>query len=108
MKVGAEIFREYDVRGIVEQDLTAELAQHLGRAVGTYVRRGNGRRVVVGCDCRESGAWLGTALVEGLISTGCEAVHIGAVPTPVGYWAIQHLHADGGVQITGSHNPPEY
>lgn len=108
MKVIGEIFREYDIRGIVKTELTAEMARHLGHAVGTYVRRGGGRRVVVGCDCRESGAWLGTALQEGLVATGCEAVHIGVVPTPVGYWAIQHLKADGGVQITGSHNPPEY
>ena len=108
MKVAAEIFREYDIRGVVDTDLTSDMARHLGAAVGTYVRRGQGRRVVVGCDCRESGGWLGSALIEGLVSTGCEAVRIGVVPTPVGYWAIHHLRADGGVQITGSHNPPEY
>ena len=108
MKVPADIFREYDIRGIVDTELTAELARHLGCAVGTFVRRGGGKRVVVGTDCRESGVWLGDALIEGLIEVGCEAVRIGVVPTPVGYWAIQHLRADGGVQITGSHNPPEY
>jgi phosphomannomutase/phosphoglucomutase len=108
MKVKPDIFREYDIRGIVDTELTAEMARHLGCAVGTVVRRGGGKRVVVGTDCRESGAWLSTALVEGLVTTGCEAVRIGVVPTPVGYWAIQHLKADGGVVITGSHNPPEY
>jgi len=108
MNVGGDIFREYDIRGIVETELTVDLARHLGRAVGTYVKRGGGKRVVVGCDCRASGAWLGTAMVEGLVATGCDAVHVGVVPTPVEYWAIQHLKADGGVQITGSHNPPEY
>ena len=108
MKANPDIFREYDIRGIVEQELTAELARHLGCAVGTVVRRGGGKRVVVGTDCRESGAWLGKALEEGLVEVGCEAVRIGVVPTPVGYWAIGHLKADGGVQITGSHNPPEY
>ena len=108
MKVPADIFREYDIRGIVDQDLTRDMARHLGSAVGTYVRKGGGKRVVVGCDCRESGEWLGASLIEGLVATGCEAIHIGTVPTPIGYWAIQHLKADGGVQITGSHNPPEY
>src|SRR6478735_7866759 len=108
MKVSTEIFREYDIRGIVERDLTRDLARHLGAAIGTYVRRGGGKRVVVGADCRLSGKWLGDELVQGLVQTGCEAVHVGVVPTPVGYWAIQHLKADGGVQITGSHNPPEY
>lgn len=108
MKVTADIFREYDIRGIVDKDLTREMARHLGSAIGTYVRKGGGKRVVVGCDCRASGEWLGASLVEGLVGTGCEAIHIGTVPTPVGYWAIQHLKADGGVQITGSHNPPEY
>ncbi|HET6345781.1 MAG TPA: phosphomannomutase/phosphoglucomutase [Myxococcota bacterium] len=108
MKVSAEIFREYDIRGIVDKELTRDLARHLGAAIGTYVRRGGGKRVVVGADCRESGKWLGEAMVQGLVQTGCEAIHVGVVPTPVGYWAIQHLKADGGVQITGSHNPPEY
>lgn len=108
MKVSKEIFREYDIRGIVERDLTKDVARHLGAAVGTYVRKGGGKRVVVGADCRESGQWLSAALIEGLVQTGCEAINIGVGPTPLGYWAIHHLKADGGVQITGSHNPPEY
>ena len=64
MKVPADIFREYDIRGIVDTELTAELARHLGCAVGTFVRRGGGKRVVVGTDCRESGVWLADALIE--------------------------------------------
>jgi phosphomannomutase/phosphoglucomutase len=108
MQVNPDIFREYDIRGIVETELTAEMARHLGCAIGTMVRRGGGKRIVVGVDCRESGAWLGSALEAGLVEVGCESIRIGVVPTPVGYWAIHHLKADGGVQITGSHNPPEY
>jgi phosphomannomutase/phosphoglucomutase len=108
MKPAADIFREYDIRGLVETELTEDLAYHLGAAVGTTVLRGGGHTVVVGCDCRLSGHKLSDALVRGLNKVGCDAVTIGDVPTPVGYWAIQHLKADGGVQITGSHNPPEY
>ena len=108
MNVKPDIFREYDIRGIVGSELTAEMARHLGCAIGTVVRRGGGKKVVVGADCRESGAWLSQAMEAGLVEVGCESVRIGVVPTPVGYWAIHHLRADGGVQITGSHNPPEY
>ncbi len=108
MSIPAEVFREYDIRGIVERELTDDFARLLGQAIGTFVRRGGGRQVVVGADCRASGVPLGRALVEGLVESGCTAIHIGVVPTPVGYWAIHHLKADGGVQITGSHNPPEY
>ena len=108
MKVSADIFREYDIRGIVDQELTEEMARHLGRAVGTYVRRRGGRRLAVGQDCRASGAALSAALVAGMVDTGCDVQHIGVVPTPVAYWAIHHLKIDGSVQVTGSHNPPEY
>lgn len=108
MKPDPDIFREYDIRGIVETQLTDDLALHLGKAVGTYVRRGGGKSVVVGCDCRKSGQGLSRALIKGLNAVGIDATFIGDTPTPVGYWAIQHLGADGGVQITGSHNPPEY
>ena len=108
MKPDPDIFREYDIRGIVETQLTDDLAYHLGQAVGTTVRRGGGKTVVVGCDCRKSGQGLSRSLIRGLMAVGIDAVFIGDTPTPVGYWAIQHLKADGGVQITGSHNPPEY
>lgn len=108
MKPDPDIFREYDIRGIVKTQLTDDLSFHLGRAVGTTVRRGGGKTVVVGCDCRHSGQGLSRALIRGLNASGIDAIFIGDTPTPVGYWAIQHLKADGGVQITGSHNPPEY
>lgn len=108
MKTDGDIFREYDIRGLVDSQLTPELAHHLGRAIGTFVARGGGRRVAVGCDCRESGPKLSRALMDGLVACGVEALDIGTVPTPVGYWAVQHLQADGSVVVTGSHNPPEY
>ncbi len=108
MKVSSQVFREYDIRGIAGPELTPELAQHLGRAVGTTVRRGDGTQVIVGRDCRISGETLSRALVDGLTSTGCQVVDAGVIPTPVNYWGIHHLRADGGVMITGSHNPPEY
>ncbi len=107
----AEIFREYDIRGLVGEQLTPELAFELGRAVGTYLRRGGVAgepTVVLGRDHRPSGVELSARLAAGLAATGCRVVDIGVTPTPVGYWAIQHLAADGGVQITGSHNPAPY
>lgn len=108
MNVASDIFREYDIRGIVDTQLTREMAYHLGSAIGTYVRRGGGKSIAVGADCRKSGQWLSEALISGINATGCDTYDIGVGPTPMGYWAIQYLKADGGVQITGSHNPPEY
>lgn len=111
-EVPAEIFREYDIRGLVGEQLSPALAHSLGRAVGTFVRRGVDRErtpvIVVGRDHRPSGTALAARLGDGLAACGCSVVDIGVTPTPVGYWAIQKLAADGGVQITGSHNPAEY
>ena len=95
MDAPAEIFREYDIRGLVEQQLTPELAYHLGSAV-------------VGRDHRESGEALADAVARGLSECGLAVSEIGITPTPVGYWAIHHLEAGGGLHVTGSHNPPEY
>ena len=108
MKFKPEIFREYDIRGIVGRDLTVELAEHLGKAVATRCLREGGSSLVVGRDCRPSGVEFAQAFVRGVCSTGCNAIEIGVVPTPVVYWAIQNLKAGGGVVITGSHNPADY
>ncbi len=108
MKVLREIFREYDVRGVVGRELTESLAFHLGRAAGTVVRRAGGHRLIVGRDCRLSGVGFSEALIRGLADCGCDVIDIGVTPTPVGYWAILNLHADGGIQVTGSHNPADY
>ncbi len=109
MTVSAGIFRQYDIRGIVGQDLTTEAAYAVGSAYATYVRhRGTSGAVVVGRDNRPSGQQLRDALVRGLNEHGLFVVDIGVVPTPVMYWSLHHLQVVGGIQITGSHNPSEY
>ncbi|MBN2014951.1 MAG: phosphomannomutase/phosphoglucomutase [Candidatus Altiarchaeota archaeon] len=99
------IFRAYDIRGVFGEDLTEEVGEEIGKAFGTYVGGGS---VVVGRDCRLSSPMLKDAFVRGLISTGCVAVDIGMVPTPVLYFSLYHHGFAGGVMVTGSHNPPEY
>jgi phosphomannomutase len=104
------VLREYDVRGIVGDTLHAADAAALGRAYGTILRRRNpqARRVAAGYDGRISSPMLEQALVDGLASTGLDVVRIGLGPTPMLYFAVYHLECDGGVQVTGSHNPPDY
>lgn len=99
------IFRAYDIRGIFGEDLTEKTAEEIGKAFGTYVGGGD---IVVGRDCRLSSPTLRNAIVKGLISTGCNVIDIGMVPTPVLYFSIIHYKRDGGIMITGSHNAPEY
>jgi phosphomannomutase/phosphoglucomutase len=110
MRIDPVIFRQYDIRGVVGQDLTADVARAVGRAVGSEARHRLERtpRLIVGRDNRPSGPELLEALTEGIASTGAEVVSVGLVPTPALYFAIDHLRADGGVQVTGSHNPPEF
>jgi phosphomannomutase / phosphoglucomutase len=102
------IFREYDIRGIAETDLASADVADLGRALGTYMLRQAGARVNLGRDCRLSSPRLHSALLEGLLSTGCEVTDIGVVPTPLLYFSAVHLEADGAIMITGSHNPSEF
>jgi phosphomannomutase len=104
------LLREYDVRGIVGGTLHEVDAAALGRAFGTIVRRCNpaARRVAVGYDGRVSSPSLEQAVTDGLVSTGLEVVRVGLGPTPMLYFAVYHLDCDGGVQVTGSHNPPDY
>ena len=106
--INPQIFRQYDVRGIVGQDLTPEVVEQLGRGYGTYVVRHRGSKVSVGYDVRLSSPGFCDALTEGILSTGLDVVHIGLVSTPVLYYSFFHLDVDGGVMITGSHNPAEY
>lgn len=108
MQVNERIFREYDIRGIADRDLTDSAANLIGKAIGTFVRARNGKTFTVGRDCRISGPRIRKALVEGLVSTGLEVIDVGLVPTPLLYFSVFHLDTDGGVQITGSHNPPEH
>ncbi len=107
-KISPTLFREYDIRGLVDQDLTEEAVFLIGKALGTKVRVAGGKNVVVGRDCRESGERFSRQLVAALRSTGCDVIDVGVVPTPLVYFAAQTLDADGLCQITGSHNPPEY
>lgn len=106
--VPSQIFRSYDIRGIVGDDLTPEVARLVGQAMGTKVRRAGGRRVLVSRDGRISSPTMAQAVSEGLRAVGCTAVDAGMVPTPVNYFGLHHLEVDGGVQVTGSHNPPDY
>ena len=109
MAVSPGIFRQYDIRGIVDRDLTPEVARFVGRAYAGYLAdAGFSGTVAVGRDNRPSGDALRDALVGGLTECGVDVVDIGIVPTPLLYWSLHHLGVVGGIQITGSHNPPEY
>jgi phosphomannomutase/phosphoglucomutase len=106
--ISPNIFREYDIRGIVDTDLTPDVVETLGRAIGTYFRRRGRRAVALGRDCRLSSPAYGAAMSKGLQSTGCNVSDLGTVPTPLLYFAIYYKKYEAGVMITGSHNPPEY
>lgn len=103
-----EIFREYDIRGIVDQDFNLADARNIGRGYGTCLLSKGGRLAVIGRDCRLSSPVVKEALCEGILETGVNVIDVGICPTPVLYYAIRHLNADGGIMITASHNPPEY
>src|SRR5260370_41316572 len=107
-KFDPTILREYDIRGVVGDTLHVADARAIGRAFGTMVRRNGGKRVALGYDDRLSSPELAKACSEGLTSTGLDVVEIGIAATPMLYYAVWHLEADGGIQITGSHNPPDF
>jgi phosphomannomutase / phosphoglucomutase len=110
VNVPKSAFREYDVRGVIGSDLNPEFARALGRAFASqaWSRLGRAPTVVVGRDNRPSGARLSQGLRAGLTLAGAHAIDVGELPTPALYFAVQHLGADAGVQVTGSHNPPEF
>ncbi len=103
-----QIFREYDIRGTVDVDLNEEIAELIGLGVGTYLQRDGLKRMVVGRDNRLSSESYSQAVIRGLLSTGCAVTDLGVVPTPVFYFSIYHLKKEGGIMVTGSHNPPEF
>ncbi len=103
-----EIFREYDIRGIAEKDIDNETAEMIGRAYGTIIHNRGGKKIAVGRDNRKSGRRITKAFLKGLLSTGVNVVFIGEIPTPLLYYAVHKLDADGGVSVTASHNPPEF
>jgi phosphomannomutase / phosphoglucomutase len=102
------IFREYDIRGLVAADLTAENVDRIGSALGTYFREQNCFKIILGRDCRLSSPEISNTLVKALIACGCKVVDIGVCPTPVLYFAIRYLRGEGGIMVTASHNPPEF
>jgi phosphomannomutase/phosphoglucomutase len=107
-----QIFREYDIRGVVERDLAGDVPESIGRAFASELRSMlpdvASPRVAVGYDNRPSSPALAAAVIDGIRAAGVDVADVGTVPTPVLYYATERLGVDGGVQITGSHNPPEY
>ncbi len=109
MTISRTIFRQYDVRGVVDRDLSPEVAYQLGRGYAAFLAERNVHgAVVIGRDNRPSGGPLRDSLVRGLTESGYDVIDIGVVPTPLVYWTLHHEAVVGGIQITGSHNPPEY
>jgi phosphomannomutase/phosphoglucomutase len=107
-RLSPTIFREYDIRGLVDQDLTEEAVFLVGKALGTRVREAGGRKAAVGRDARLSGPRFAKAMISALTSTGVDVLDLGVVPTPLTYFAAHTAGVDGICMITGSHNPPEY
>ena len=108
MSVPAEIFRTYDIRGIVGRTLTPAIVREIGRALGALGRERGAPGFALGRDGRLSGPELSAALTEGLLAAGADVIDIGMAPTPVAYFAAHHLGCGSCVAITGSHNPPDY
>ncbi len=104
----SHIFREYDIRGIFPEELNQETARQLGLAMGTYLQGNGAGRASVGRDCRLSSPDLSKWLIEGLTESGMNVIDVGMVPTPLLYFSLHNLDVGGGIQITGSHNPPEF
>ena len=102
------VFREYDVRGVVDKDINEDFVFYLGRAIGTYARAKRIRNMTVGRDCRLSSEGYHRFLSRGLNAAGIHVIDIGMCATPMLYFSIRHLRVGGGVMITGSHNPPEF
>lgn len=102
------IFREYDIRGVADQDLTEPTVELIGRAYGTLLRKSGKSSASVGRDCRKSSDRFADRFIQGLLSSGCDVLDIGVCPTPVLYFSIENLPVEAGAMITASHNPPEY
>jgi len=103
-----EMFRQYDIRGVAEKDMSAADVVSIGQGIGTYLRQQGNRRISVGRDCRATSDLYAQKLIQGLRATGCDVIDIGVCSTPVSYFSIRHLPSEGSVMVTASHNPPEY
>ena len=108
MGLKPEIFRQYDIRGVVNEDLTSETVELLGKGIGTYFRKKNKKEAALGRDCRLSSPQFSESLAQGLLSTGCDVIDLGIIPTPLLYFCMYFKKTEAGVMITGSHNPPEF
>jgi phosphomannomutase / phosphoglucomutase len=106
--INPHVFREYDVRGVVDNDLNEEFVFNLGRTIGTYAALNRVKNMTIGRDCRLSSDAYHNFLIKGLNAAGINTIDIGLCATPMLYFSIRHLHVGGGVMITGSHNPPEF
>ena len=102
------IFREYDIRGKVKEDFPQHVVEKLGKAFGTFIRRAGGKEIALSGDIRLTTPDLMKFFKDGVISTGVDVIKLGILPTPVNYFSMFHLGVYGSVQITGSHNPPEF
>src|ERR1700683_1035979 len=103
-----QVFREYDIRGIVEKDFTDDFIMDLGRAYATILHRAGKKKITLGRDCRLSSPRLRNLMLEGLLPAGIDVIDVGVVPTPLLYFSVLHWKMDGGVMITGSHSAAEY
>ena len=108
MDINPYIFREYDIRGVVEEDFQPEVVELLGKGFGTFVKNKDIDKISLGGDVRLTTKTLKEAFAKGVLSTGVNIIDLGIIPTPISYFSIHHLNLQGAVQITGSHNPPEF
>jgi len=108
MDLNQYIFREYDIRGKVSDDFPPELVEALGKGFGTYIKRGGGQEIALSGDIRLTTPDLMEQFKTGMLSTGVDVINIGILPTPANYYSMFSLGVAGAVQITGSHNPPEF
>ncbi|MBV8657901.1 MAG: phosphomannomutase/phosphoglucomutase [Burkholderiales bacterium] len=106
--IAAEIFKAYDIRGVVGKQLNADVVLTIGRAIGAEAHARKQPRIVVGRDGRHASCELSTALIDGLRSSGIDVIDIGLVPTPLVWFGAHYFETLSGVMVTGSHNPPEY
>lgn len=102
------IFREYDIRGVVDKDLTPEVIELIGKGFGTYLKQNGAAKISLGGDVRLHTKKLSESIKKGITSTGVDIIDLGSVPTPAQYFSLHKLDVDGGMMITGSHNPPEF
>jgi len=108
MDFNPNVFREYDIRGIVNRDLTEDFVYLLAKGCGTYFAENRVKTIALGRDCRLSSPSFRDRFLEGITETGCHVIDVGVVPTPLLYFALFNLKVEGGIQITGSHNPPDH